>query len=149
MRLFTCTIMLRGEMFQQIPNKVVTAPEILLLKHIHGSTAVFGVVPVAADYVPENNVDKKLLANGSGEERERLRIRYGRNPESKKPWADECWPGSIVKMPNSLEEIGMDAATQAADLRKAAERMLEEAKRLELEAAKGPEDEKKSPKKAA
>lgn len=136
MRLFTCTVMLRGELFQQVPDKIVTAAEILLLQTIHGKTAVFGIVPVDEKYKPQNKREEEMLKNGSGEERERLRLNYGRNPESKKPWADEVWPGSIVKMPNSLAEIGMDAASQASALEEAAKKMLEEAKRLKAEAAK-------------
>jgi hypothetical protein len=41
-------------------------------------------------------------------------------------------------MPNSLSEIGMDAGTQAKNLKEAAAKMLEEAKRLEKEAADSP-----------
>ncbi len=137
MKLFQATIMLRGELFQ-VPGKVVTAAEILLLQQIHGKTAVVGIVPVPDGYKPENTREQRLLAGGSADERERLRLDYGRNPESKKPWADEVWPGSIVKMPNSLAEIGMDAASQAKNLREGAAKMMEEAKRLEAEAKASP-----------
>lgn len=135
MRLCKVDVQLRGELYQQLVGKLVTIPEIMVLKAQHGETSVFNVVPVPDNYEPRNKHEAEMKATDQHSERERLKRIYGINREDGgKYWADIVFPGSLAKLPDTLEGIGMDANSQAKTMREKAAELLANAKKLEAAA---------------
>ena len=157
-------MMLNGEIHQQLNSKLVTIPELAILRHIHGKDAVYNVRPVPKTmtqlvrdkegketgeireipWAPTNTHEKALVANSQNEERDRLRKTYGRERNGHNLIADIVFPGAIVKLPDTLEEIGMSPADMAASMRRKAQELLDAA-----EAMVAGEDKKPNKKEAA
>lgn len=132
MNLFTCTVMLGGDILQQVSEKVVTVPEISILRFLHGDTSVVNIVPIRR--APLNEAEKAMAAAAEHQERDRLRRIYGKNAEEDKLLVDIVFPGAMSKLPTMLSEIGLDADTQAKQLLEKAAAMTEAAQALMREA---------------
>lgn len=73
-----------------------------------------------------------------------MRKTYGRERNGHNLIADIVFPGAIVKLPDTLEEIGMSPADMAASMRRKAQELLDAA-----EAMVAGEDKKPNKKEAA
>ncbi|MFA5712252.1 hypothetical protein [Mycolicibacterium sp.] len=114
-------------MTQVVTGKIVTVPEILVLRRLHGDDAVLGIQPA-----PEGqaNVDRT-----DAQERERLKRRYDNPTPDSEPLVDRLFGPAHHPLPKTLSDIGVDPAAQAAQLRAQAEAMAAAATALENEPA--------------
>lgn len=113
MQVCTCSVNLAGRQGEQVVGKIVTVPELRLIQHIHGASAVTEVVPVSE------------VQRDPAEEIERLQMLYGEGHFK------QVFPGAFPKLPTTLEEIGTDLKAQADALRAEAERLQANAKKLD------------------
>jgi hypothetical protein len=119
----TCTVRLGGSRDHEVVGKIVTIPELLLLKSIHGDEAVVNIVPCDA---PEQfDPEGAPIPYVASEERTRLELLYG--PETVK----DIFPDRFATLPTSLKQAGLDPASQAKTLREKAQQMLADAERLD------------------
>lgn len=111
MRTYLVDVRLDGSMQHVVSNKIVTVPEIAVLKVIHGADAIQNVRPRKAG-------GKDILDARSDEDLRRdLRKRYDKD---ERKIVDVLF-GVHGKLPTSLKQIGIDPAAEAAALRAAAE----------------------------
>lgn len=99
MQIALAEILLNGNL-QHSTVRVVTAPEILILRDIHGGDAVINVA------------DPVTVERTNAEETERLKIFFGSEAFSK------VFPGSMPKLPTTFAEVGV-AVTKEASGKKA------------------------------
>ncbi|HNQ99466.1 MAG TPA: hypothetical protein PKN52_05665 [Trueperaceae bacterium] len=121
MRQYSCSVRLAGEMLQVVTGKIVTVPEIAVLRDVHGADAVLDIRP--ADPVERDDAT----------ERERLRKRYDNPTPDSQPRVDRLFGPAFQPLPKTLREIGLDPASQAAVLRAQAEAAATAAALLENE----------------
>lgn len=103
--LFACMVRLGGLLTNTVPKEGVSAAEILVLQHIHGSDAVVDIIPQGVD--EERRVD---------EEYDRLVAAYDRQAggfvdapgnDDGKSIIRSLFPGAVKRLPLTLEEIGL------------------------------------------
>jgi hypothetical protein len=128
------TVRHKGDMGFEIPNKVVSVPEISVLRYLHGGDAVTNIAlcdpPVRRDH--EGN---KVRGYDFHEHYEYLRSTYGDKVVA------ACFGEVIHAFPTTLHEIGINPEAEAAAKREQAQRLLQEAEQL----SEKPSDEDTSP----
>lgn len=169
MKVVLIDLMNGGEIFQQLHGKLVTIPEIAILRHIHGPDAVYNVRPlpktvpkivrdkegretdevVQVPWEPTSVHEKTLMRNDQNAERDRLRKTYGRDRGTQQLIADIVFPGAVAKLPDTLEEIGMSPADMAANMRAKAKALMEAAEAMEASEGGAAEGDKPGKKAAA
>lgn len=116
---YKVSVRLGGSTQQVVPNKVVTIPELALLKAIHGPDAV-------NDIRPADSVERSDDA-----ERERLKKRYDHAlPDQEGSLVDKMF-SPFQPLPRRLSAIGMDPGAEAARLREQAAAALAAADELD------------------
>jgi hypothetical protein len=88
MQIALAEILLNGNL-QHSTVRVVSAPEVAILREIHGNDAIINLSEV-------NSVRRS-----PAEELDRLKLYYGPDVVSK------VFPGSMPKLPTSLEDVGI------------------------------------------
>lgn len=97
MQTANCWVALGGDTGNTVPKFEVTPAELAVLQLIHGSDAVFDIVP-GAD-VNRSNRD----------ERSRLLATYGKPEGSREPSAvNVLFPGIAARLPESFDELDID-----------------------------------------
>jgi len=98
MQIALAEILLNGNL-QHSVVRTVSAPEVAILREIHGSDAVL------------NLSDVNSVRRSSGEEMERLKLFYGADVVTK------VFPGTMPKLPASFEDLGIETpkAAKAAE----------------------------------
>lgn len=97
MQLAHCWVALGGDTGNTVPKFDVTPAEIAVLQAIHGSDAVFDIVPV-------NDTNRS-----NREERSRLLAFYGKPAGSREVSAvDALFPGMSARLPETFEELELD-----------------------------------------
>ncbi|TXH12656.1 MAG: hypothetical protein E6R03_12525 [Hyphomicrobiaceae bacterium] len=163
MKVVYCDLMVNGEIHMQVPDKLVTIPELAILRHIHGAGSIYNVRPTPktltrtvrdpvsgeetlkeVPWAPMNDSEKAMVKADQNAERDRLRKTYGRNRSTQILIADEVFPGAVVRLPDTLDEIGMSPVQMADDMRKKAQALMDAADAMEAG-----EETKKSGKKEA
>jgi hypothetical protein len=94
MQIALAEILLNGNL-QHSTVRVVSAPEVLILRDIHGGDAVINVAEPAA------------IERTNAEEIDRLKLYYGAEAFSK------VYPGSMPKLPTAFAEVGVEASKEA------------------------------------
>lgn len=125
MRQYLCSVRLGGSTQHVVANKVVTIPEIAILRRVHGDDAVHDIRPPKD---PELRVakDDYGVTRTEADERERLRRLYNNaHPDDPEAIVDRLF-GPMAPLPQSLSQIGINPKTAADDMRR---------KAAELEAA--------------
>jgi hypothetical protein len=107
-----CWVALGGDTGNTVPKFDVTPAEIAVLQLIHGSDAVFDIVPVGD------------INRSNRDERSRLQAFYGKPEGSREASAvDRLFPGIAARLPESFNEIELDEsffkATERATLKPA------------------------------
>lgn len=99
MHLANIMLALGGDKDNTIPKYRVTPAEIVVLRHIHGSDAVFDIEPLA-----------ETVSRTSREEYHRLTGIYGYVDERGNPQGPvaELFPGVGANLPQELGELGLD-----------------------------------------
>lgn len=151
MRVVLCDLMVNGEIHMQLNNKLVTIPELAILRHIHGKDAVYNIRPTPKTltqavrdkdnketgetreipWAPMNDHEKRMVKSDQNEERDRLRKQYGRDRATQQIIADIVFPGAIARLPDTLEEIGMSPKDMAANMRAKAQALMDAAEAME------------------
>lgn len=93
MQIALAEILLNGNL-QHSTVRVVSAPEILILRDIHGNDAVINVTEPAT------------LERTNAEEIERLKVFFGSEVFTK------VFPGSMPKLPSTFAEVGVDVSKE-------------------------------------
>lgn len=88
MMIYDCRVRHAGNMLHEIPKNGVTAPEVMILRHIHGPDAVVSLQPRRNDRRPHL------------EEIDRLRREYGA-----KAFSSVFGDGYIEKLPQKLAGV--------------------------------------------
>lgn len=143
MKQYLCSVKLGDSNNHIVTNKVVTVPEIAVLKMIHGDAAVIDIRPCkdipimagkkqAVDEFGEEQWAQRADADRTdAEERERLVQHY-----------DNAMPGEVVvgrlfpplqPLPKNLTAIGIDPKAAAADMRRQAAALAASAAMLDDE----------------
>ena len=91
MQIALAEILLNGNL-QHSTVRVVSAPEVLILREVHGSDAVINVNESAT------------LERTNTEEIDRLKLFFGADVFSK------VFPGSMPKLPTTFAEVGVEVA---------------------------------------
>ncbi len=91
MQIALAEILLNGNL-QHSTVRVVSAPEILILRDIHGSDAVINVT------------DSATLERTNAEEIDRLKLFFGSEAFTK------VFPGSMPKLPTTFAEVGVEVS---------------------------------------
>lgn len=137
MKLYTCSVKLGDSNNHIVPNKIVTIPEIAVLKRVHGDAAVFDIRPHVIsvegkgkkpELVPQVKRDKAGGVWTDAQERERLTLKYQRGDDSSVNIS--ALFGAMGALPKTLREIGIDPQAAAAEMRRRAEEMAASAARL-------------------
>jgi hypothetical protein len=106
MRAYSCTVYLNGEIKNQVP-KVMTAPEIYIMRWLHGADAVVNIEPFGeyAEYRKEERWTNR-------QERERLQTEYdeylSRERGGRQPITVDDMFGRMQRLPVALEEFEDD-----------------------------------------
>jgi hypothetical protein len=100
MQLCNCEIRLNDSAGHTVPKANVTPAEILVLRAIHGDSAVVNITPT------------KMDKRGNTEEWDRLQMEYGRSPDGLMDAGNgalltQLFPGAMPKLPVTLKDIGM------------------------------------------
>lgn len=95
-----------------VTGKIVTIPEIAVLRRVHGSDNAVTVTGPA-----------EAVARSDNEERDRLRLLYDNPTPDSEALVDRLFGGPLTALPKRLIEIGIDPKAQAAALRAQAEQM--------------------------
>jgi hypothetical protein len=117
---YTCSVRLNGSTQHVVTGKVVTIPEIAVLRRIHGNDAI-------ADFKPMEPVRRN-----DSEERERLKTLYDAATPDSSPIVDALF-GPMGQLPKTLGGIGIDAKAAAAEMRARAQAALTAADMLDGE----------------
>ncbi len=118
MRMYDCTVRLNGDTSSEVLKLGVTAPEIIVLRHIHGADAVVRIIP------------KTQHRASHSEERDRLVRLYEGAKEHKQGMILHLFGPPHIPLMEELDpatEASMQAATDAADA-------AEVAKKAEIDA---------------
>jgi hypothetical protein len=94
MQIALAEILLNGNL-QHSTVRVVSAPEILILRDLHGNDAVINVTEPAT------------LERTNAEEIERLKVFFGSEVFTK------VFPGSMPKLPSTFAEVGVEVSKEA------------------------------------
>jgi hypothetical protein len=108
-----------------VTNKVVTIPEIAILRRVHGGDSAVMVTGRVAE--PATTEGRPRT---DGQERERLRLIYDAATSDQEPMVDRIFGGSMTPLPTRLSQIGIDPAAQADALRRQAAAMTSAATAL-------------------
>lgn len=90
MQIALAEILLNGNL-QHSVVRMITAPEVAILREVHGSDAVINLSEFSA------------IRRSSGEEMDRLKQYYGPDVVTK------VFPGSMPKLPSSFEDVGFES----------------------------------------
>lgn len=125
----TVTVRLGGSLLHVVTNKLVSVPEIVILRQIHGNDAVLDIKPAAA---PEIFDEAGGEIDYSDEfERERLVRTYEAfAPEEMHGLVERMFP-PMHALPSTLRHIGHDSKKIAGKMREDAERLLANAAALD------------------
>lgn len=118
MRMYDCTVRLNGDTSSEVFKQGVTAPEIVVLRHIHGSDAVVRIIP------------KNRATASHAAERERLMHLYEGGKENKVGMIVQLFGPPHIPLMEELDpatEATLQAAAEAADA-------FEAAKQAEIDA---------------
>lgn len=91
MQIALAEILLNGNL-QHSTVRVVSAPEILILRNLHGNDAVINVT------------DAATMERTNSEEIDRLKLFFGADVFAK------VFPGSMPKLPSTFAEVGVEVA---------------------------------------
>jgi len=114
MRAYSCIVLLKGNLYNQVP-KVLTAPEIMVMRWLHGADAVINI----AEYGDYAKDVRKGGHWSNQEERDRLKNEYdpylkaergGRNPTS----IDQMF-GMFNDLPTKLPEGAYESGIDEDD----------------------------------
>ncbi len=106
MLMYDCTVRLNGDTSSEVFKQGVTAPEIIVLRHIHGADAVVRIIP------------KTQQRASHSEERDRLIRLYEGAKEHKQGMILHLFGPPHIPLMEELDpstEASMQAATDAAD----------------------------------
>lgn len=133
---YVATVRIAGSTQHVQTGKVVTIPEIAVLRHVHGTDAVSitGKAPAATTKVDGMSERPRTDAD----ERERLRKIYDRPTPDSEPITDKLF-GPLAKLPTRLSDVGVDAASQAKELAAQAAALTAAAQSLQDEDLEPPE----------
>lgn len=126
---YQATVRLGGKQNHAVTGKIVTIPEIAILRHLHGGDAV--------DITGKG----EEIARSDAEERDRLRKRYDNPTPDATPLVDQLFGGPLGRLPTRLSQIGVDVQAQAAHLAAQAQAMAAAAANLTEGAAETDVDE--------
>lgn len=128
MQQYKVTVKLGDSNDHIVSGKIVTIPEIAILRRVHGDNAV----QVTAKHAePAMFVDGDFTRPRSeAEERERLRLIYDAATPDAEPLVDRLFGGSLTPLPTKLSQIGIDPRAQAEALHRQAEAMAQAASAL-------------------
>lgn len=132
MRQYSVSVRLGGSTQQVVTGKIVTIPEIAVLRALHGSDAIVDVCPAPKEI--------REIARTDAEERDRLKRRYDHPTPDAEPLVDKLFGGPLGRLPTKLAEIGIDPRAEADALRARAEAMSASATVLDEE-GEAPADE--------
>lgn len=131
MQLYTCTVKIGASQNHVVAKKVVSVPEIAVLKYVHGDEAVSDITVFKLPELKSEPEKAHLYHTWSpATERERLALAYPAASEDKKPPVIELY-GPVGALPMTLAEIGISPASAAAEKRRRAEQLAREAAELE------------------
>jgi hypothetical protein len=94
MQIALAEILLNGNL-QHSVVRVVSAPEVIVLRDIHGNDAVINVSDVSS------------VKRSNNEELDRLKLYYTPDVVAK------AFPGSMPKIPSTFSEVGIDVQIKA------------------------------------
>ena len=117
------TVRHKGDMGFEIPNKVVSVPEISVLRYIHGGDAVTNIA--LCDAPPRKDHEGNTVRGYDFHEH----YEYLRNTYGEKAIA-ACFGEVVHAFPMTLREIGINPEAEAAAKREQAKRLLAEAEQL-------------------
>ena len=106
MNFYDATVRLAGDTAHEVDKTMLTAPEIMMLRRIHGMDAVVRIVPVP----PEPT----LRVRSSREERERLRLIYCQKEGAAALLVNDLFGPDHIPLPNTLDADEEVVAEQAA-----------------------------------
>lgn len=98
MQVFDCKVRLAGNVLNEVPKSGVSAPEVILLQHIHGNDAVVGLSLVSD------------TARRDAEERDRLNQEYGEKV------VKEVFGITSLPLPTELSGYGEDEEIDPKEL---------------------------------
>lgn len=108
MELYSAKILVNGSLFDEVRRTDLTAPEVLILRHMHGADAIKEIKIVGKS---ERTV---------GQERVRLFGVPGENPSLYKPeYIKAVFPTEFSPLPEALPADMLNIDAMAADLKKA------------------------------
>lgn len=117
MRQYYCSVSLADNVQHVVTNKLVTIPEIAILKRVHGQSAVTGIRPAAGDMkVARNDFNEP---RSDAEERDRLKKIYDSATPDAEPMVDRLF-GPMGALPTTLAAIGIDPKAAADEMRRKA-----------------------------
>lgn len=118
MRTLKCTVRLAGKLDQTVPNKIVTIPEIAVLRAVHGDDALVDIVPLPKEQWARTQHDgfDRSWPRTNGEEVERLKGIYGDELMAK------LFGPVAPRLPTRLRDISIDPVQLAANLEAEAKR---------------------------
>lgn len=134
MKHYRVDVMLGGEQNHVVTGKVVTVPEIAVLRALHGGeAAVKNIRP--CQLAPDDERNERTIEV----ERERLRSIYnGAGTDAGGSIVDSLWNG-LAALPQRLADIGIDPRRAADEMRARAAELTQAAATLEDEPL--PEDD--------
>jgi hypothetical protein len=117
MRQYYCSVSLGDNVQHIVTNKLVTIPEIAILKRIHGESAVTSIRPATGDMKLARNEFEDLRTDA--DERERLKKVYDNATPDAEPLVDRLF-GPMGALPTTLTAIGVDPKVAAEEMRRRA-----------------------------
>lgn len=149
MKQYTCSVKLGDSNNNIVPDKVVTVPEIAVLRAIHGAAAVFAIRPAAETVKAKGKTETRPMVKTTEDgdawtddmERERLTRRYQKGEGNSSVNIDQLFGGPLAPLPKTLRAIGVDPVAEAAKFREQAEAALAAAKALDGDVAPEPEED--------
>lgn len=131
MQFCSVTVRLGASLLHTVTNKIVSVPEIQVLKHIHGHDAVVDIVPYGRGAIdPESRQFVADALYSHEEERERLRVTYelNNNNEEALGLVGKLF-GLMGPLPERLRDINIDPRAEAKRVRAEADSL---AQKMEL-----------------
>jgi hypothetical protein len=142
---YKCSVRLGDSLNNVIPNKVVTISEIVILKAVHGHSAIVDIRPCRdvkdgkprkdtdSDETVQHYLERADVPRSDAEERERLRAIYD-NVLPGESVVDRLLP-ALQPLPRTLTSIGIDPKAAAEELRRQADALSASAALMDEEPA--------------
>jgi hypothetical protein len=116
--LYTALIRHGGKLSYQVSKKNLTAPEIVVLRAIHGSDCIVNLKKTGvrnAKMFSDDPDNARLMSNGG--ELDRLRTLYNDfKTDDEKPIIDVLWPGFNPQLPLTIDGLSASEAEVAKEL---------------------------------